>query len=345
MVPKSSAWQALRAEALRFIPSPTRLYFKTAIPLREWRTQGSYIVLSSDSKRLVIRAASGELADVLFADVEFLLDQAAEQRTALKLAVQNVGWHSPAWTTVTAYYWSFFSALALTRMVGRSTWFLNKEAVQYLVSLAQTVTGKPGAGTLFFDIEPQAGGDCEMHLVGSGRNNHDAVWHRLKELVTRIFASTDKNSSVDEFRLWWCLSECAKILGDSWPSEIRNDVNYKAGYAYKEVIKNPAIKIAPYIRKVSEVEFGTLLDQFESEVHRIRSYPGLHNDLDTLTKLVALNALILSLIIDEIHLDVLNRVDGDRRWLRLRNEFLTAKCSDDGTRFWPFANQRPGRTE
>jgi hypothetical protein len=339
MIPKSSAWQALRAEALSVIPAPRKLYFNTAVPLREWRTQGSYTVLSSDSKKLILRTSPAELADVLFADVEFLLDQAAEQRTALKLAVHKTDWNSPAWTTVTAYYWSFFSALALTRIVGHSTWFLNKAEVSYLVSLANTATGKPSAGTVYFDVVPQSGSDCELHLTGSGRNNHEAVWHRLKELVTRILAAANQASSIDEYRLWWCLAESGKILGDSWPSDVRNGVNYKTAYAYKEVIKKPVIKIAPYIRKANEMEFKHLLDQFESEVIRLRNYPALRDDLDSLTKLVALNALILSLIVDELHLDVLDRVAGDRRWVRMRSQFLSAQCSDDGTKLWPFSRR------
>jgi hypothetical protein len=337
MLPKSSAWQVLRAEALSVISSPTKLYFNTAVPLREWRTRGSYTVLSSDSKELVLRAAPAEFADALFADVEFLLDQAAEQRAALRHAIHKTEWNSPAWTTVTAYYWSFFSALALTRIVGHSTWFLSKVEVQYLVSLAKTVTGKPGAGTMYFDIVPQPSGDSEMRLTGSGRNNHDAVWCRLKALVTRILAAANLGSSINEYRLWWCLAESGKLLGDSWPSDVRNGVNYKTGYAYKEVAKKQAIKIAPFVRKTNEIEFGIMLDQFESEVLRLKNYPALQDDLDSLTKLLALNALMLSLIVEEIHLDVLDRVAGDRRWLRMRNEFLSTRCSDDRTKLWPFA--------
>jgi len=336
MIPKSSAWQALRAEALNIIPSPTKLYFSTAVPLREWRTRGAYTVPSSDSKKLVIRASPAVFAEVLFADVEFLLDQAAEQRAALKLAIHDAEWNSPAWTTVTAYYWSFFSALALTRIVGRSTWFLNKEEVRYLAALATSVTGKPGAGTMYFDVEPQTSGDCEMLIAGSGRNNHEAVWHRLHELVSRIFAATNRTSAVDEYRLWWCLAQCAKLLGDSWPSDVRNSVNYKTAYAYTEVTRKPLIKIGPYLRKASEMDFKSLLDSFESDVLRL-NVPVLRDDLSSLTRLVAANALILSQIIEELHVDVLDRVAGDRRWLRVRNKFLSSRCSADGTKLWPFA--------
>jgi hypothetical protein len=48
--------------------------------------------------------------------LNYLLDEAAEQRAVLRINASTLPWASPAWTTVTAYYWSFLSALALTRM-------------------------------------------------------------------------------------------------------------------------------------------------------------------------------------------------------------------------------------
>ncbi len=339
MIPKSTAWQVLRGEALRFIPSPTKLYFTQALPLRDWRLKGSYVVTSSDKKRIVLRASSSEMANVIFADVEFLLDQAAEQRAALKIAATTLPWDSPAWTTVTAYYWSFFSALALTRIIGRSTWFLDKSALLDLRALANVATGRPGAGTLLFEVLPQQNSDCELHLTESGRNNHEAVWHCFNKLVGRVFAAANQNSSIDEYRLWWCLSECAKILGESWPSEIRNDVNYKAGYAYREVMRLPKIKASSEIRKLSKMDLSALLASFEAEIYRMQGHSTFQDDLQTRSKLLIINALVLALISEAIHEDVLSRIDGDPRWLRVRKRFLSERCATDTTQFWPFGSQ------
>jgi hypothetical protein len=243
------------------------------------------------------------MANVMLADVEFLLDQAAEQQAALKLNATSLPWASPAWTTVTAYYWSFFSALALTRITGKSTWFLDKPALLELSALATVSTGRPGAGTLFFEIHPQKNNDSEIQLFGSGRNNHDAVWYCFARLIDRIFAATDQNASMDEYRLWRCLYKCIKLLGDGWPSEVRNDVNYKAGYAYREVMRLPKIKVAPELRKMSGQNLESLLSEFENEIHRVQNRPELQEDLHTRTKLMALNALLLSLVSESIHED------------------------------------------
>jgi hypothetical protein len=48
--------------------------------------------------------------------LNYLLDEAAEQRAVLRINASTLPWASPAWTTVTAYYWSILSALALTRV-------------------------------------------------------------------------------------------------------------------------------------------------------------------------------------------------------------------------------------
>jgi len=336
MFPKSSAWQILREEALRIIPSPTKLYFKSAVPLRNWRLRGSYVVTSCDKNKIVLRASPAEFASVLISDVELLLDHAAEQRASLKMATGDDQWFSPAWTVVTAYYWSFFSALSLTRMVGRSTWHLDKVAIRDLSVLANTLTGRPGAGTLYFEVKLQPTGDCEMLLQPSGRNSHEAVWFCYHQLVKRIFAATDQNASVNEYRLWWCLTECAKILGDAWPSDVRNDVNYKIGLAYLEVTKTQNTKAGPQLRKLSEMDLDALLGQFETEVHRIQSDLGTRQDLETLTKLLILNSLALALIAENLHKDILDRVDGDKRWLQMRQKFFSEKCPSESNKFWPF---------
>ena len=286
----------------------------------------------------MIRAAAAEIANVVFADVEYLLDQAAEQRAALRVNAMTQPWASPAWTTVTAYYWSFFSALSLTRLTGKSTWFMDKAALMDLKALAAVSTGRPGAGTLLFEVFQQSSGESEMHLTESGRNNHEAVWHCFAQLVNRLFKATDKDVSLNEYRMWRCLSECIGMLGDGWPSEVRNDVNYKADYAYREVMRLPKIKVASELRKMNTHSFESFLHEFESEILRVQNIPKLQDDLHTRTKLMVLHALLLSMISEAIHEDVLSRIDGDTRWLRSRKRFLAEHCAAEGHIFWPFAS-------
>ena len=99
---------------------------------------------------------------------------------------------------------------------------MDKPALLELSALAPASTGRPGAGTLFFDIHPHQNNGSEIQLSGG------------------------------------------------WPTEVRNDFNYKAGYAYREVIRLPRIKVAPELRKTSKLNLDSLLSGFDTEIYESR---------------------------------------------------------------------------
>ncbi|WP_157477309.1 hypothetical protein [Granulicella tundricola] len=314
----------------------TKIYFKGALPLRKWREAGSYVVVSSDSKKIVLRASRAEVGNAFFTDVEFLLDHAAEHQATLYAAIEEASWCSPAWSFVTAYYWSFFSVLALTRLAGDSTWFLDKTALIAMEKLAQTSSGRPGAGTQFMTVSLDLNGDAEVTIRPSGKNNHEAVWNRAMLLSKRVLASANKASSLDEYRFWKCIVEAGFLLGEAWPSHLRNDVNYIPGYAYGEVRSVGIIKTAADVRRLKDMSFRDFLNDFESELYRITSGVAALTSPEYLVKLALLNAFAVSLVANSLHKDILSRVDGDFRWSRMRQRFLEQRVSTSFGNIWPF---------
>lgn len=337
MIQRGIGWQYLRSLALDAIPEQTRVYHTRAVPLNEWRRHGAFSVLSSTKKQIVIEAAGAEIGSALLADTEHLLDHAAEHRACVHDAVTPGSWNSPAWTVVTAYYWAFFSVLALTRLTGRSAVFLDRQAVSDLRTLAGSAD-QPGAGALYLAVEPYTTATTRtMTLRPSKAQLHDAVWTVTHRLISDVSAHSDENANPTEHRLWWALKRAGDLLGADWTSKLRNAVNYRLGCGYREVTRTGQIDIARHIARFTAGSVNDLADEFEDEVvgipARLRD-PG--EDVRLFSRLLGLYAVLAASIVDTLHVDVLERQGGDQRWRGLRARFLAERCSTPSHATWPF---------
>ncbi len=312
------------------------MYYTYALPLHEWRRRGSFLVSKCDKKIIVIEAASLEVGSTLLADAEYLLDHAAEQRATVRRCVTDSIWHSPAWASVTSYYWAFFCAMALTRLTGRSTWFLDKPAITELKILAGAVT-QPGAGALLLSVGPYVSGtNRELTLRPSRSQLHDALWHCLDRLVADVFANADQQANPLEFRLWWCLHEANLRLGADWPSKLRNLVNYVPGRGYREVIRDSNIDVAQYLRRRSPLTLDGVISDFEDEVVKVKVGAPFADSIHVLCRMMALLGISLGTLVEELHFELIERGSSDRRWLNNRRRFLQLNCPGTGQyTAWP----------
>jgi hypothetical protein len=202
--------------------------------LREWRHKGAYFTRGSTKKVIHIEGGRADYVDAVWSEIEALLDHASEQKTSLCALLDSDV--SPSWTLVTLYYWGLFSALTLTRLLGSPVAFLTKDDVATLCRAGvdpQELRGPP-PGTYEFNVtslDSVAKTWIELKYVGS--NFHDTIWTRLtanlSELVRASKATADFDSRV-------ITSLCAfSRYQASWPSTIRNAVNYQPGYSYQFV--------------------------------------------------------------------------------------------------------------
>src|SRR6266480_3706608 len=123
--PQGTSWQALRSTCLSTIPGDALVSYNRPSPLSEWHQRGYFRVATSSKKVFEIESAAQEIGTALLADVEHLLDHAAEHQATTRAATLAENWQSPGWGVVTIYYWAFYDALALTRLLGRTVWFLD----------------------------------------------------------------------------------------------------------------------------------------------------------------------------------------------------------------------------
>ena len=339
MLAKGNGWQRLRARCFDAIPTSAMVYHGTAVPLNQWRSVGAFRVRSCDKKAAVLETAGVEIGTALLSDVEYLLDHGAEHRSALRGLVVEAQWHSPAWTVVTAYYWAFFSALAVTRLTGKTTLYLDKRSISNLRTLAASAH-QPPAGALTLSVEQYISGtDREVTLRPTGAHLHDAAWSVFHDLVSEIFNSCNGGTNAAEYRFFWCLNEARVRLGADWPSRVRNIVNYTPGCAYKEVVRDTVIDAAPYVRRGQPFSLAKLIEAFENIVMPLKPSQPIAPVIPELCRALMLLCFMIGLIVNELHSELIERQPSDRRWLNLRRAFLRQHCpSADGHSDWPLTS-------
>ena len=336
MIPQSTGWQYLRSLSLDAIPTGTKVFYTRAVALHEWRRNGAFTVVSCTKKEVVLEAAAVEIGAALLSDTEYLLDHAAEHRATLHDAVIRTTWHSPAWTLVTTYYWAFFSILALTRMTGRSVWFLDKAAIAELKSLA-SAADQPGAGALNLSLEPYISSTIRrIHLHPSNTQLHDAVWRTAHHLISDVFGHADK-SNLLEYQLWQTMKAVGDKFGADWPSKLRNAVNYRPGYGYREVTQLGQIDMAHNMRLHTPGTINQLLNTLEQQAIAVQKLKEPSEDPRLFSQILGTFAIMVSAILETLHAEVLDRQGSDRRWRTQRNRFLTERCRTSMETVWPFS--------
>ena len=338
MIPRGTGWQRLRSLCFDAIPLGSGVYHTNAIPLHQWREKGAFNVAACDRKRIIIETSGVEIGATLMADAEHLLDHSAEHQASVHDAVTAGNWYSPAWLLITAYYWSFFSTLALSRLTGISTWFLDRTALSTFRNLASS-SDQPAAGAIRLKLGTFISAVTrELTLEPTKAQLHDAVWKVFKELADEIFAKTDQNANGLEYRLWWALKRTADAWGPAWPSKVRNAANYKPGRVYREVVRQGRFDTMKLLKDVTPINTTNLIELFESRVLAIQTKQVPENPLEHGSEILLLFAIAVSAIATDLHSELVSRQTGDQRWSTLRSRFVRQRCSMAAGSVWPTAN-------
>lgn len=314
------------------------MFYTHAVPLHVWRRNGAFNVISCTKKEIVIEAAGIEIGMALLADTEYLLDHAAEHRAIIFDIVTSSEWHSPAWAVVTSYYWAFYSALALTRLVGESTWFLDRNALTELKVLAGA-TEQPGAGALHLSVMPYNTATTRtIKLHPTKAQLHDSVWMAVQQTISDVFTHTNEDSDSKEYRLWLALKSAGNLLGSDWASKLRNAVNYRSGCGYREVIRSGEIDFARHLWHRTPATMEDLIGSFEDEIVKISPRLQPAENVKEISRLLGLYSILMTAIVSELHYEVLDRQGGDQRWSMLRARFFAERCSSSVNKVWPFSD-------
>jgi hypothetical protein len=339
MLPQGPIWQRFRQLALDTVPEGAIVPFRSPPTLDTWLTSGAYSVATSSNRQFVLHASAADIGAALLSDACYHLDHAAEHSIALRNQLAAGKWYSSAWCAVTFYYWAFFVALAITRLTGHTAWFVTKGRSRALSTLAPGSAPSPGSGP--YHVECGAPLSANLREVAlrkaSSTRVHELVWQLwFAKLRATLALPTASKGNQPEQRLYQAQVCAANALGDTWPSDLRNLVNYTPGFAYGAVRRVTPVAVFASIAVDPAAALSNVVDRIEANASALTSAQPLLPQAALATRVLADMGLILDLIGRSLAAEVIGRRSIDVRWSRARDAFLGSHARTFSTEGWPF---------
>lgn len=312
----------MRQRAVEAVPAGSSLEFKSPQTLSAWQARGTYTLSSASSTRLAIVVAPTDFGGALFSDAAFHLDHALEHQASLMNALATGQWSSPAWQVVTFYYWSYYCAMALSRLLGRTVWFVTPNVAQQFTTLAARGGHRVSRGTYELSCGAYlSAGAREIALAKRPRRLHEQLWATVFDLLGSVYQEVGVGvATPQEERLYLAIISSARILGNDWPSSIRNIVNYRPGFAYTAPRFKSCIDSFTYLSTQAQTIDG-LVDRLENNNILMRNDPRIDSHPKIVARMLVDLTLLLSRITSALHDELVDRSGLDRRWLVSKRRF------------------------
>ncbi len=248
----------LLAQLIEVVPEFTALEPYRDRNLNNWRENGAYELQSSNKNAFNLKVNQREYAAVLFAEAQHLLNHASEHRAHLINQVSTQREPSPSWTLVSLYYFSLFVALAWTRAFNAAIIYLDKDAISKYCAGANI---RPGAGSYKLTAAVDAITSVTSVAFTKCQTNrfHESVWiaihndmGQINKAIT-LQCSMRKPTEEEE----QALRGLSLFEGHSfenaftWPSALRNAINYRPGFSYRSVVGNNFLRTVSRLRKAA----------------------------------------------------------------------------------------------
>jgi hypothetical protein len=336
-VPKESIWQELRSECLDAIPWDCRIDATNPVNLASWQKQGYYSIRSANRSRFELIASSADIGSALLTDVECLLDHAAEHQVTLWRQINSSEWLSPAWLGVTVYYWGFFISLAITRLTGKTAWFVTPEIARDLKKLSPVPSSTAGAGCFRIACANRLSATNRLVVLKKTKARfHDDVWGLwLSSCSSKVGRLPSPAVDSLERRLFTAIATTAKRMGNDWPSAFRNAINYRSGFAYTAVRRRSVLKSFSYLRQPSTYDMTDLLARFEKNVLIAKNRDWISKAPQVVLEVLVDLTFIMHALATELHAELIDRHGLDGRWLIKRRRFLQTNGLNSGGGTWP----------
>ena len=312
----------MRQRALDAIPPGSNADFRAPLTLAAWQAQGTYTISSISSTKFTVAAAPVDFGGALLSDAAFHLDHALEHQASLMKTLAGDQWSSPAWAVVTFYYWSYFSAMALSRMLGHTVWFVTPEVAKQFSLLAPTGSITLSRGTYELSCGANlSAGVREIQLVKRSRRIHEQLWTTIFGLMSTIHKEVGAGvASAQEERLFLAIIDSARVLGDDWPSALRNVVNYRPGFAYTAPRFRKCVDTFAYLSAQRQTIDG-LIDRLENSNLAMRHTPSVEEQPNVAARMLVDLTLLFSRIAHALHDEIVDRTGVDKRWLASKRRF------------------------
>lgn len=336
-IPQGNVWQELRARSLDVLPDGCQFRPSAPPTFRRWLEGGAYSVSRVNGRALCLHASSFDIGALLFAEAGLLLDHAQEHALQLRLQLRAGIWSSPAWATVSMYYWAYYSVLALSRMIGIAPWFLTDADTSILKGLA-TPDVKLGPGPYVLTCGTQE--SLTMRAVELRRSSqtrlHDAVWRTWFDFLRQLTSDLVRDkSNAEELRLYLPQVLSANALGNAWPSDCRNLINYIPGLAYGAARGKTPTSTHFGLSANRALTSNGVISRLESDSAAIMARLDIRDQLGPVTKLLTSMTFALDAIAHTLFAEVVDRRGVDRRWVNARKQLRHSQWSTFESAEWP----------
>lgn len=173
----------------------------------------------------------GLLGDILLFYIRSILQKNDFEQVTTNIEI------SANWNIVTNYYLAFFNASLLLRLCHRGNIFFDKENKKNIEYIISTMIGEiiEIDSNQFFSIQ-KIDGEYILILSKAEANTHEVVWKKVHSLLDEILLFSNLKSEERAFLLsCQCINQ---KLTNTFPSQLRNKVNYQPVYGIEFLDKN-----------------------------------------------------------------------------------------------------------
>jgi hypothetical protein len=318
MIGRGALFAALRDRMLLNTPVGREATFNSRLGVADWITNGTYLVQGCTRTMVTLHISHADFASASFSEVENLLNHCLEHLQELACKYTDTRRRSEAWATVAAYYLGFFSASVLLHLVGRPIVFLSREHLADLQGLAGSLE-KPGQGAFEFRIGAPVSAIYIELLVTKTEKIHEATWKKVLSLIDSLRNDPAVIMQADEADFYDSLCTHAFYaygISYDWPSSVRNQANYRPGFAYR--LYNPEFT---FNRFLEPWRLGTSNDVYETFRNTYLRCNGARDVFSNRAEMMLNVSVILYLIARELYQDLVSRRLTDLRWEQQRNVY------------------------
>lgn len=336
MLPQGVLWQSLRQRALGAIPKGALLDVKNPLTLARWQSQGTYTITAVSSAKFTVAVAPTEFGGALLSDASLHLDHALEHQATMANGLSNAVWSSAAWQVVTVYYWAYFIAMALTRLVGRTVWFVTPEVARQFTVLLPSGSGNFTQGTYEVSCGDDIGlGQREVKLEKRQRRVHEQLWATTFAIFDDLCKLTGTESgNAEEERLYLAIRNASNCLGSEWPSSLRNVVNYRPGFAYGAPRSKVSVDSYSYLADGPQ-SVGGIIDRLENSILAMQGNANVEVQPRVAAHMLGDLTLLLDQIVRALHEEIAERTGVDRRWQSGTHRFSVRHGLFANGHYWP----------
>ena len=309
MIPQGLIFRELRAEMLSNFPDGSKAVYEESGTIGEWLSKGSLVIKQCSKDKVIFEAPKIEFGISLLTEIENLFNHCFEQLQELGCVGKDTRVRSQAWYIVTSYYFAFYSGSILLRLLGRPILFLKRDQLKNISKLlGNGIT--PGQGSYKLNcLNPVSSIHSEFSLCSTSKI-HEATWTNLFEYLDQL---RKKTPSGDVREVLFYESLCTKTLFNKyinfqWPSIIRNQANYRPGFAYKlDTSRNRNCKL------VSDWAMMEPLDLSKVVCDATRAC-GYNDSFEDHVRLMTAIGLSLFILARDLYSELLVRKRLDKRW-------------------------------